>query len=137
MKKMAITWVQNDDEDFIRIETTNDGFNKFEIIGLLEDMKAKVVFDRGQEVSKILDKNVKKYKRLNKLQKEVQNAEGKKEEKAKFGSIMEELLNVKIKQAARPLTAMEAGIAIGEGCGHEAQSSKRLDDERHETDKEN
>lgn len=78
MKKMAITWVQNDDEDFIRIETTNDGFNKFEIIGLLEDMKAKVVFDRGQEVSKILDKNVKKYKRLNKLQKEVQNAEGKK-----------------------------------------------------------
>lgn len=125
MKKLAITWIQNDDEDIIRIETTNNGFNKFEIIGLLEDMKAKVVFDREQEVSKILDKNVKKYKRLNKLQKEVQNAE------------MEELLNIKIKQAARPLTAMEAGIAIGEGCGHEAQSSKRLDDERRETDKEN
>lgn len=71
MKKIAITWVQNDDEDFIRIETTNDGFNKFEIIGLLEDMKAKVIFDRAQEVGKILDKNVKKYKRLNKLQKEV------------------------------------------------------------------
>ena len=42
-----------------------------------------------------------------------------------------------ILKAARPLTAMEAGIAIGEGCGHEAQSSKRLDDERREIDKEN
>ena len=42
-----------------------------------------------------------------------------------------------IYKAARPLTAMEAGIAIGEGCGHEAQSSKRLDDERNEIDKEN
>lgn len=75
MKKLAITWIQNDDEDVIRIETTNNGFNKFEIIGLLEDMKTKVVFDRGQEVSKILDKNIKKYKRLNKLQKEVEDAE--------------------------------------------------------------
>ena len=42
-----------------------------------------------------------------------------------------------IYKASRPLTAMEAGIAIGEGCGHEAQSSKRLDDERREIDKEN
>lgn len=74
---MAITWIKNDDEDIIRIETTNNGFNKFEIIGLLEDMKAKVVFDRAQDVSKILDKNVKKYKRLNKLQKEVEDAEDK------------------------------------------------------------
>ena len=73
MKKLAITWTKNDDEDFIRIETTNNGFDKFEIIGLLEDMKAKVIFDRAQEVSKILDKNVKKYKKLNKLQKEVQD----------------------------------------------------------------
>ena len=73
MKKLAITWIQNDGEDVIRIETTNNGFDKFEIIGLLEDMKAKVVFDRAQEVSKILDKNTKKYKRLNKLQKEVQD----------------------------------------------------------------
>ena len=70
MKKLAITWIQNDEEDAIRIETTNNGFDKFEIICLLEDMKAKVVFDRAQEVSKILDKNTKKYKRLNKLQKE-------------------------------------------------------------------
>ena len=77
MKKMAITWIQNDDEDIICIETQSNGFNKFEIIGLLEDMKAKVVFDRAQEVSKILDKNTKKYKRLNKLQKEVENAEDK------------------------------------------------------------
>ena len=77
MKKLAITWTKNDDEDFIRIETTNNGFDKFEIIGLLEDMKAKVVFNRAQEVSKILDKNTKKYKRLNKLQKEMQNAEDK------------------------------------------------------------
>lgn len=77
MKKLAITWIKNDDEDIIRIETTNNGFNKFEIIGLLEDMKAKVVFDRAQDVSKILDKNVKKYKRLNKLQKEVEDAEDK------------------------------------------------------------
>ena len=77
MKKLAITWTKNDDEDFIRIETTNNGFDKFEIIGLLEDMKAKVIFDRAQEVSKILDKNTKKYKRLNKLQKEMQNAEDK------------------------------------------------------------
>ena len=73
MKKLAITWTKNDDEDFICIETTNNGFDKFEIIGLLEDMKAKVIFDRAQEVSKILDKNVKKYKKLNKLQKEVQD----------------------------------------------------------------
>ena len=73
MKKLAITWIQNDDEDIIRIETANNGFNKFEIIGLLEDMKTKMVFDRAQEVSKILDKNTKKYKRLNKLQKEVQD----------------------------------------------------------------
>lgn len=78
MKKFAITWIKNDDEeDIIRIETTNNGFNKFEIIGLLEDIKAKVVFDRAQEVSKILDKNVKKYKRLNKLQKEVQDGKDK------------------------------------------------------------
>ena len=77
MKKLAITWIQNDGEDIIRIETTNNGFDKFEIIGLLEDMKAKVVFDRAQEVSKILDKNTKKYERLNKLQKEVQNGEDK------------------------------------------------------------
>ena len=70
MKKLVITWIQNDGEDIIRIETANNGFDKFEIIGLLEDMKAKVVFDRAQEVSKILDKNTKKYKRLNKLQKE-------------------------------------------------------------------
>ena len=77
MKKLAITWIKNDDEDIIRIESTDNGFNKFEIIGLLEDMKAKVVFDRAQDVSKILDKNTKKYKRLNKLQKEVQNAEDK------------------------------------------------------------
>ena len=42
-----------------------------------------------------------------------------------------------IYKAARPLTAMEAGIAIGEGCGHEAQSSKRFDDERRKIDKEN
>ena len=77
MKKLAITWTKNDDEDFIRIETTNNGFDKFEIIGLLEDMKAKVIFDRTQEVSKILDKNTKKYKRLNKLQKEVQDGEDK------------------------------------------------------------
>lgn len=41
-----------------------------------------------------------------------------------------------ILKAARPLTAMEAGLAIGENCGHEAQSSKRLDDERHEIEKE-
>ena len=75
MKKLTITWIQNDEEDVIRIETTNNGFNKFEIIGLLEDMKAKVVFDRAQEVSKILDKNTKKYKRLNKLQKEVEDGE--------------------------------------------------------------
>ena len=73
MKKLAITWIQNDEEDIIRIETTNNGFDKFEIIGLLEDMKAKVVFNMAQEVSKILDENIKKYKRLNKLQKEVQN----------------------------------------------------------------
>ena len=73
MKKLTITWIQNDEEDVIRIETTNNGFDKFEIIGLLEDMKAKVVFNRAQEVSKILDENIKKYKRLNKLQKEVQN----------------------------------------------------------------
>lgn len=77
MKQLTITWVKNDDEDFVRIERIADGFNKFEIIGLLEDMKAKVVFDRGQELSKILDKNVKKYSRLNKLQQEVQNAEDK------------------------------------------------------------
>ena len=77
MKKLTITWIQNDEEDVIRIETTNNGFNKFEIIGLLEDMKAKVVFNRAQEVSKILDENIKKYKRLNKLQKEVQNGEDK------------------------------------------------------------
>lgn len=77
MKQLTITWVKNDDEDFVRIEEIADGFNKFEIIGLLEDMKAKVVFDRGHEVSKILDKNVKKYERLNKLQKEVQNGEDK------------------------------------------------------------
>ena len=57
----------------LQIETTNNGFDKFEIIGLLEDMKAKVIFDRAQEVNKILDKNVKKYKKLNKLQKEVQD----------------------------------------------------------------
>lgn len=43
----------------------------------------------------------------------------------------------KIMKAARPLTAMEAGIAIGEGCGHESQSSKRIDDERRKIDKEN
>ena len=73
MKKLTITWIQNDEEDVIRIETTNNGFDKFEIIGLLEDMKAKVVFNMAQEVSKILDENIKKYKRLNKLQKEVQN----------------------------------------------------------------
>ena len=42
-----------------------------------------------------------------------------------------------IYKASRPLTAMEAGIAICEGCGHEAQSSKRLDDERRKIDKEN
>ena len=42
-----------------------------------------------------------------------------------------------IYKASRPLTAIEAGIAIGEGCGHEAQSSKRLDDERSKIDKEN
>ena len=36
-----------------------------------------------------------------------------------------------ILKAARPLTAME------EGCGHEAQSSKRLDDERRKIYKEN
>lgn len=77
MKQLTITWVKNDDEDFVRIEEIADGFNKFEIVGLLEDMKAKVVFGREQELSKILDKNVKKYKRLNKLQKEVQNAEDK------------------------------------------------------------
>lgn len=77
MKKLAITWIKNDDEDIIRVETQNSGFNNFEIIGLLEDMKAKVVFDRAQEVSKILDKNTKKYKRLNKLQKEVEDAEDK------------------------------------------------------------
>ena len=77
MKKLEITWIQNDGEDIIRIETTNNGFDKFEIIGLLEDMKAKVIFDRSQEVSKILDKNTKKYKRLNKLQKEMQNGEDK------------------------------------------------------------
>lgn len=77
MKKLAITWIKNDDEDIIHIETTNNGFNKFEIIGLLEDMKAKVVFNRAQEVSKILDKNTKKYKRLNKLQKEVEDGEDK------------------------------------------------------------
>lgn len=47
MKKLAITWIKNDDEDIIRIESKNNGFNKFEIIGLLEDIKAKVVFDRG------------------------------------------------------------------------------------------
>lgn len=57
MKQLTITWVKNDDEDFVRIEEIADGFNKFEIVGLLEDMKAKVVF--------------------NKLQKEVQNAEDK------------------------------------------------------------
>lgn len=73
MKQLTITWVKNDDEDFVRIEEIADGFNKFEIVGLLEDMKAKVVFGREQELSKILDKNVKKYSRLNKLQKEVQN----------------------------------------------------------------
>lgn len=77
MKILAITWIKNDDEDIIRIESTNNGFNKFEIIGLLEDMKAKVVFDRAQDVSKILDKNTKKYKRLNKLQQEVKNGEDK------------------------------------------------------------
>lgn len=48
------------------------------------------------------------------------------------GSLLTDIL-----KAARPLTAMEAGIAIGEGCGHEAQSNKRLDDERHKIDKEN
>ena len=42
-----------------------------------------------------------------------------------------------IYKAARRLTAMEAGIAIGEGCGHEAQSSKRLDYELSKIDKEN
>lgn len=73
MKKLAITWIKNDDEDIIRIKSTNNGFNRLEIIGILEDMKAKVVFDRAQEVSKILDKNIKKYNRLNKLQKEVEN----------------------------------------------------------------
>ena len=77
MKKLAITWIKNDGEDVIRIETTNNGFDKFEIIGLLEDMKAKVVFDRAQEVSKILDKNTKKYKRLNKMLKEVGNGKDK------------------------------------------------------------
>lgn len=77
MKKLAITWIKNDDEDIIRIESTNNGFNKFEIIGLLEDMKAKEVFDRAQEVSKILDKNTKKYERLNKLQKGVENGKDK------------------------------------------------------------
>ena len=54
-----------------------NGFNRFEIIGILEDMKAKVVFDRAQEVSKILDKNIKKYNRLNKLQQEVKDAKDK------------------------------------------------------------
>lgn len=48
------------------------------------------------------------------------------------GSLLTDIL-----KAARPLTAMEAGIAIGEGCGHEAQSNKRLDDERRKIDKEN
>lgn len=52
-------------------------------------------------------------------------------------TMMQGRLLTDILKAARPLTAMEAGIAIGEGCGHEAQSSKRLDDERHEIDKEN
>ena len=42
-----------------------------------------------------------------------------------------------IYKAARPLTAMGAGIAIGEDCGHEAQSNKRIDDERIKIDKEN
>lgn len=42
-----------------------------------------------------------------------------------------------ILKAARPLTAMEAGITIGEGCGHEAQSSKRFDYELSKIDKEN
>lgn len=48
------------------------------------------------------------------------------------GSLLTDIL-----KAARPLTAMEAGIAIGEGCGHESQSNKRLYNERRKIDKEN
>lgn len=76
-KIYSITWTQDDEEDFVRIQRTIEGFNKFEIVGLLANEQQQILLERAEDLNKILDENTKKYKRLNKLQKEVQNAEDK------------------------------------------------------------
>lgn len=76
-KIYSITWTQDDEEDFVRIQRTIEGFNKFEIVGLLANEQQQILLERAEDLNKILDENTKKYKRLNKLQKEVQNGEDK------------------------------------------------------------
>lgn len=76
-KIYSITWTQDDEEDFVRIQRTIEGFNKFEIVGLLANEQQQILLERAEDLNKILDENTKKYKRLNKLQKEVQNDEDK------------------------------------------------------------
>lgn len=67
-KIYSITWTQDDEEDFVRIQRTIEGFNKFEIVGLLANEQQRTLLERAEDLNKILDENIKKYNRLNKLQ---------------------------------------------------------------------
>lgn len=100
--------------------------------GEILTLKGEKVSEEEREVREAMQKGrIESYENclgyVNGLLKEMEETENSKDNQDIFQMIS---------KAARPLTAMEAGLAIGEGCGHEAQSSKRLDDECREIEKE-